>query len=79
LGGSCNTKEWIMCATIFYNWVKELNAKRGKPLPVTLTLFGGYRQDDYDSVLSLHTADIVECLNILCGRSIQYKPVVLSQ
>jgi hypothetical protein len=46
-------------------------------IPLILSLFGGYRRDDYNSVLSLHTADLVMCLNILCGRKINYKTEVL--
>ena len=76
LGGQCTTEEWIECATLFYKWVKEINKKLQHPLPVILTLFGGYRSDDYNSVLSLHTADIVTCLNILCNHTIDYKPEV---
>jgi acetoin utilization deacetylase AcuC-like enzyme len=76
MGGYCTTEEWIECSTLFFSWVKQLNIKRKKPLPVTLTLFGGYRMDDYYSVLSLHAADIVECLNILCSQKIDYTPEV---
>ncbi len=74
--GFVNTKEWTECSRIFYNWVKQINIKRGRPLPVALTLFGGYRMDDFRSVLELHTADVVECLNILCGRNIDFTPDV---
>jgi acetoin utilization deacetylase AcuC-like enzyme len=76
MGGVCSTNEWIACSRMFYTWVDEINAKRKKPLPVMLTLFGGYREDDYHSVLSLHTADLVYCLNTLCGHNIVYKPVI---
>jgi hypothetical protein len=48
----------------------------GKQIPLTLSLFGGYRKDDYESILSLHTADLVKCLNILCGQNIHYFPKV---
>lgn len=76
-GGQCTTAEWIECSKLFYTWINELNIKRGKPLPVTLTLFGGYRSmHDFSSVLSLHTADIVQCLNILCEGNIGYIPEV---
>lgn len=74
--GFVNTKEWVECSTIFFNWVKQINIKRGKPLPVTITLFGGYRMDDFQNVLELHAADIIECLNILCGRNIAFTPDV---
>jgi len=76
MGGVCSTNEWIACSRMFYTWLDEINAKRKKPLPVMLTLFGGYRDDDYQSVLSLHTADLIYCLNTLCGHNIVYKPVI---
>lgn len=76
LGSACSTKEWVECSKIFYEWVKQLYIKRGKPLPVTLTLFGGYREDDYTSVLELHASDIVQCLHTLCGRDIEHYPDV---
>lgn len=72
MGSQCSTKEWLECSQLFYTWVKQLNIKRGKPIPIVLTLFGGYRIDHYNSVLSLHTADLVECLNTLCNRDIKY-------
>ncbi len=79
LGYQCNTEEWVTCSKIFYEWLKELNRYRQKPFPVTLSLFGGYRKDDYTSVLSLHSADLVICLNTLCGTQIQYQTEVKSK
>ncbi len=76
LGGQCTTSEWLECSHIFYNWVKETDKALGRPLPLSLSLFGGYRDDDFNSVLSLHIADLVSCLNILCGREIEYFPQV---
>lgn len=76
MGSACSTKEWVECSKMFYSWVKQLNEKRGKPLPVTLTLFGGYREDDYQSVLELHVSDIVQCLHTLCGRNVEHYPDV---
>lgn len=76
LGHQCSTENWIKCATIFWSWVKEMDELRGKPLPVACALFGGYRDDDYNSVLSLHTADFVECLNVLLGKGVEYTPEV---
>lgn len=79
LGHQCSTKNWVRCATIFWSWVKEMDSLLGKPLPVSCALFGGYRDDDYDSVLSLHTADFVECLNILLDKEIKYTVKVLEK
>ena len=44
----------------------------GKPLPVACALFGGYRSDSYESVLSLHTADFVECIKCLLENEVKY-------
>jgi acetoin utilization deacetylase AcuC-like enzyme len=76
LGGQVGTFHWVKCSEIFYAWVKQLDAKLlelGRtPLPVTLSLFGGYRVDSYASVLSLHIKDISVCLNTLCDANIRY-------
>ena len=66
--GQLTTDEWIQCSTIFYKWVKKINKKLGVSIPLTLCLFGGYRKDNYISVLNLHVADLIECLNILCNN-----------
>ena len=77
LGHQCSTKNWVRCATIFWSWVKEMDQLLGRPLPVSCALFGGYRDDDYNSVLSLHTADFVECLTILLEKEVKYTVKVL--
>jgi acetoin utilization deacetylase AcuC-like enzyme len=83
LGGQVDTEHWVECSKLFYAWVAEMDKKLadlGRPsLPVTMSLFGGYRRDSYESVLSLHTKDMVECLNVLCGESIQYEAEVKSK
>ncbi|MFN5652033.1 MAG: hypothetical protein ACK465_00245, partial [Flavobacteriia bacterium] len=58
IGGGCDTKHWLLCAEIFAQWVNEISAKLGKPLPVTLALFGGYRADNYNAVLDLHLSSL---------------------
>jgi acetoin utilization deacetylase AcuC-like enzyme len=75
-GGGCNTEQWLRCSEMFYAFVNEVEKEIERPLPVALSLFGGYRKDDYDSVLSLHTADLVCCLNTLSSISISYTPTV---
>lgn len=83
LGGQVSTEHWVQAATEFYTWVQKMDeelASLGRPaLPVTMSLFGGYRKDSYESVLSLHTKDMVECLNILCGNEIAYEAQVVSK
>lgn len=69
LGNQCNTETWVACAELFAHWVNEISYFMGKPLPVTLTLFGGYRKDDYESVLNLHCKSLIRISNIICGNS----------
>jgi acetoin utilization deacetylase AcuC-like enzyme len=74
--GQCNTQEWVMCAEVFYNFVKKIDESLKKPIPLVLCLFGGYRSDDYNSVLGLHAKDLITCLNTLCGQEIHFEPVL---
>ena len=76
LGHQLTTAEWVECADIFYTFIFDLQRELNRQIPTCVTLFGGYRKDDYDNVLSLHTADLTACLNILCGNDIHYTPQV---
>jgi len=76
IGHQCSTEEWLLCSTMFYEFIKKTEEKIGNQIPVSLSLFGGYRDDHFESVLSLHTSDLVTCLNILCGHSIAYYPAI---
>ncbi|MBX0333015.1 hypothetical protein K3G39_07170 [Pontibacter sp. HSC-14F20] len=76
LGGSVNTEYWLLAAELFYKWVLEVEQELGYHLPVAMSLFGGYRTNSYNSVLSLHTADLVMAANTLMEHSIAYEPVV---
>ncbi|MGF1587112.1 MAG: hypothetical protein ACFCUM_17460 [Bacteroidales bacterium] len=76
LSTQLTTEEWIECSLLVYSFIHDLQNELHRQIPLILSLFGGYRQDDYDSVLSLHTADLISCLNILCGGNIEYKPEV---
>ena len=76
LGRQLTTEEWVKCSEIFYSFVLELQQRLQRQIPLCLSLFGGYRKDDYNEVLSLHTADLIQCLNTLCGQSILTKSVV---
>jgi acetoin utilization deacetylase AcuC-like enzyme len=77
LASQLDTEEWIECSRLVYTFILDLENETGKHIPLILTLFGGYRKDDYNSVLSLHTADLVTCLNILCGHQIAYQQEVI--
>lgn len=79
LGGQLTTEQWIQCSKIVYKWIRQLEIKLKKTIPLTLTLFGGYRRDHFESVLSLHTTDLVVCLNSLCGTNLIYKSNVQSR
>lgn len=73
LGGHVNTDEWIEASKIVYDEIKRISEAINKPLPLALSLFGGYRHNDFEAVLKLHSADLVKCLNILCGKNIEYE------
>jgi acetoin utilization deacetylase AcuC-like enzyme len=68
LGGYCNTTNWLKCAELFAEWVCAISQEIGKPLPVTLTLFGGYRKNNYDAVLDLHIQSLKTCWEIIGMR-----------
>jgi acetoin utilization deacetylase AcuC-like enzyme len=76
LGGQVSTSIWLKCADFFWSWVKLMDETLGRPLPVSCALFGGYRKDDYDSVLSLHASDLVLCMRNLLGLDVEYQTVV---
>lgn len=76
LGSQCTTDEWLECSKMVYSMVKRLDEKLGRPFPLALALFGGYRHDDYDSVLNLHAGDLSICLETLCGAAPNFIPRV---
>lgn len=73
LGGQVNTENWLKCSKVFWSWVGHMDKIMNKPLPVSFALFGGYRHDDYNSVINLHVSDIVIGINALIGGNIQYE------
>lgn len=72
LANQLTTEEWIECSKLVYTLIRDLEEETGKTIPLIIFLEGGYRRDDYNSVLSLHTTDLVQCLNILCNKFPQY-------
>ena len=76
LASQLTTAEWAECSMMVYSFVRDIQEETGKQIPLVITLFGGYRKDDFRSVLSLHTVDLVTCLNTLCGEDIRYEPEV---
>lgn len=79
LGGQCSTSYWLECSTLFYNWLYELELELGRHIPLTLALFGGYRADDYDSVLNLHIKDLLRCSNILLENHFKDNLIVIDK
>lgn len=65
LGGQVNTEEWLEASRIVYGFVRDMSERLGRPVPLALSLFGGYRKRDYEGVLKLHAADLRECRRIL--------------
>lgn len=73
LGGKVDTERWIECSKVFYRWYKNFNTKLEKTFPLVSCLFGGYRKDDYQSVINLHLADHLEMLNSVTLSKVSYK------
>ena len=66
LGGQCTTAEWLEASGLVYRLLDRVGRQLERPVPLTLALFGGYREDNYEAVLRLHTADLIRCLQIVC-------------
>ncbi len=62
-GGQVETEQWVQCSEIFWNWVNFMKTEYNIDVPISFALFGGYRKDDYASVISLHMSDIVCGIN----------------
>lgn len=75
LGGQLTTDEWLEASRIVYTMVREVVTEIG-PVPLTLSLFGGYRRDDYRPVLDLHLADLQIAREILAGCENSFVPVI---
>jgi hypothetical protein len=68
-----NTTDWVTAHSMVFQAVKELSDTLKKPIPLIISLFGGYRKNDYDSVLNLHLLNLQSCLEILCGIERKYE------
>lgn len=75
LGGQVTTDEWLQASRMVYMMLRSVADTIG-PVPLTLSLFGGYRADHYESVLDLHLADLHIALEILAGRENDFIPEV---
>jgi acetoin utilization deacetylase AcuC-like enzyme len=67
LGHQCNTAEWLQASDLVYSAIRGWSETLGCPVPVTLALFGGYRDDHPASVLGLHAMDAARALVQLGG------------
>lgn len=67
--GQLSTDQWLAAADMVYACLAFLGHKLGRPIPVVLSLFGGYRDDHPESVLGLHAMDTALALNRLAGVS----------
>jgi acetoin utilization deacetylase AcuC-like enzyme len=79
LGGQCTTEEWLEACSLVYGMLDRVGKQLGRPVPLTLALFGGYRSDNYEAVLRLHTADLIRCLQIICRSQDQDLQEVFAQ
>lgn len=79
LGSQVDTNQWFECSNIFYRWLSKMDRKLGRPVPLTMALFGGYRKDHYESVINLHVGDIVRCSNLLLDNDIEFEGEVRSK
>ncbi len=62
LGSQCTTKQWLEASTLVYSSIRAWSDELGRPVPTTLALFGGYRDDHPESVLGLHAMDTARAL-----------------
>lgn len=71
--GQVNTEQWLECSKHFFEWVKFMKEVHDINVPVTMCLFGGYRNDDYQSVVSLHCGEMAMGIEMLCNKTLNEK------
>ena len=59
-----DTEHWLECSKIFFEFVNKLRGM-GCNVPVVMSLFGGYRADNYQFVIDLHRQDIEMGIELL--------------
>jgi hypothetical protein len=62
-GGWLTEQEWLQCTKIVLSYLLEISKEVGKPIPLILALFWGYREK-IDEVLELHKKDLEILLNL---------------
>ncbi|PJD98441.1 MAG: hypothetical protein CK427_17080 [Leptospira sp.] len=74
LGGQLTIKEWMSIKDYLHSRLAEFDKSNSK-FPTTISLFGGYRSDEYTSVLDAHTLDLISCLKHRFGMEAEYESV----
>jgi len=77
LGYQCDTYEWLGASRLVYEAIRAWSQALGRPVPVVLALFGGYRDDSLESVLELHVADCASAIATLSGAELWHTPRVV--
>jgi len=54
LGGQCTTDGWLEASDRVYTMIDRVGQQLGRPIPLSLSLFGGYRGDDFEIVCGEH-------------------------
>ncbi len=76
LGGSVTTAQWLETARRTYAMVARASRRLQRPVPIVTSFFGGYRDDDYASVLDLHVADVAIARDVLAQARTPFTPTV---
>jgi hypothetical protein len=71
--GRLSTTEWLEASKIVYEWISQLDRAVGKPIPLTIALFGGYRSDDYQTVTDLHVAHLLTAMQVFDPQNPRWK------
>lgn len=74
LGFQLEYSQWKELKKYIYKELAKLDRKSWK-FPTTITLFGGYRSDHYESVLDAHTSDLLICLKERFALDVSYESV----
>ncbi len=61
-GNQLDTESWLAAVDLVFSFIRDWSEQRGKPVPVVLSLFGGYRDDHPESVLGLHAMGVARSL-----------------
>ncbi len=72
IGNKCTMEEWLECSSIVYDAVRLLREEKNIEIPFAIVLEGGFRNERFSRVISLHLADMIECLNRFYNAGIEY-------